>query len=302
MKELFLPLAIGAGAYFLFKKSVSIPTVNENTNPIVVVPDPVVLVPPSTVVDPVVVVDPIVNPPLLQQQTTGDVVIVDDFQYNSEAEFESVWEVSSPGYLTFTPNGLRGVVDGGLNSAYISKSIPASNYYRCSFDLYHEQGFDWESVGDPAGSCPGGNGSKVCYIKAYPSDAGLISTFLFIEPWSHELRISVAHGGYGQMCPSGPNMPVGAQPNEECMFKTNMGSARIVTGQTQHIVWELEKGTPGQQDGSIRAWIDGEQVIGYDNVVGFVSANELNSYYNYFTYYTQCGYGVRYFNNLVLSK
>jgi len=236
------------------------------------------------------------------------VFFADGFEYASQEAFEAVWASSCPGSsllmgpsTAYAANGirsLRSVQNGGANSCFVDRSYTQTQtvFYRWNLRLAPE--YDLETVCVPTGSCAGGNGSKQMYAKALGAGYGV---FWHLEPNTHLIRLNVTHGGYSVICSSGPGMPVGPQPNEECLYRPNMASVPIVPGNTYCVEAELVRGTPGVADGVARIWINGTLTMEYTNVA-FARSTEGSSGFNTVTHYSQAGYGTRYIDDLVIGN
>lgn len=229
----------------------------------------------------------------------------DDLEYASQGAFESVWASSCPGsssimgpstaFSVSPTHSLRAVQDGGLNSCFVDKEFTGTTHLFYRWYMQYAPGYDFLSPCDPNGSCPGGSGGgKIMYAKALPAN---YDVFYFLEPDTREIRLSVPHGGYFVMCPSGPGMPFGTQPNEECVFRPNMATVALDAGATYCIETELIRSSPGVSDGTARIWINGTLTLEYTNVA-MANTDEGSSAFNDIVYYSQGGYGTRYIDNL----
>lgn len=235
------------------------------------------------------------------------IFFMDGFEYSSQGAFESVWATSCPGrssvmgpssqFFVSPSRSLRSVQNGGDPSCYVSRPYPSTTHVFYRWYLHLAPGYDLERLCSSTGSCPGGNGSKLMYGKAY---GAAYDTYFFLEPYTHVLRLSVPHGGYSVMCPSGPGMPKGPQPNEECVFEPNKANIEIVPGKTYCIETELVRSSPGVADGIGRIWINGTLTLEYTNIP-MARSDEGNSAFYTITYYDQAGYGTRYIDDIAVG-
>lgn len=232
----------------------------------------------------------------------------DGFEYNSQSAFEAVWQSGCPGqsslmgpsteFSVSPSHSLRSVQNGGDPSCHIDRPYPDTTHVFFRWYMRLAPGYDLEKPCLPTGSCPGaGGGSKLIYAKAL--GAGYL-VYFFLEPNTHEIHISVPHGGYSVTCPSGPNMPQGPQPNEECVFEPNKAHIAIVPGNTYCIETELVRSSPGKADGVGRIWINGTLTTEYTNIA-MARSDEGNTAFDYISYYAQGGYGTRYIDDLAVG-
>lgn len=235
------------------------------------------------------------------------IFFMDGFEYNSQGAFEAVWSTSCPGrssvmgpssqFFVSPSHSLRSVQNGGDPSCYVDRSFPSTNHVFYRWYLNLAPGYDLETLCSSSGACPGGNGSKLLYVKAL---GAADNSYFFLEPNTHYIRLSVSHGGYSVMCPSGPSMPQGPQPNEECLFEPNKANIAIVPGKTYCIETELVRSSPGLANGIGRIWIDGTLTLEYTNIA-MTRSDQGNTAFNDITYYAQGGYGTRYIDDFAVG-
>ena len=230
------------------------------------------------------------------------VFFADGFEYASQGAFEAVWATSCPGISTLMgpsaefavspTRSLRTFHDGGLSSCFIDRSFPQTTrvFYRMNFRM--ADGFDLESICNPSGSCPGGNGSKLIYAKAVGANYNI---FAHLQPGNREIRLNAPHGGFTVLCPTS------GVYDQECLFYPNRASIPIQPGNTYCIEMELVRNTPGASDGVGRIWVNGTLTLEYTNIA-MANSNEGNTGFNDVTYYSQAGYGIRYLDDLAVGN
>lgn len=233
----------------------------------------------------------------------AEVFFADGFEYASQGAFEAVWATSCPGggiaqmgpsteFSGSPTRSLKAIQDGGLHSCFIDRSYPNTTHVFYRWNIRMPTGYDLETVCNPAGSCPGGSGSKQIYAKAL-GGAGY-DAYMFLKPGTHQLRVAIPHNSYTRLCPNGTT-------DSECVMEPNMSSKAIILGTTQCIEWELDRGSPGGADGVVRVWIDGTLTVEYTNL-RIAKSTEGGTAWNNVTYYSQGGYGTRYIDDLVVGN
>ncbi len=222
------------------------------------------------------------------------ILLNENFEYANQAAMDAVWPTSCPGNpniltlstaFAFSPtHSVRSVMNGGIGTCFMDRDYTGTAHVFYKWDVKFVN-FNFNSDG---------NGSKQMYAK------GPTFVFFHVES-SNQWSIHVPYNGYFRTCPSGPGMPIGPQPNEECLYKANINQTPVNGNGTYCVETEVLMSSKGGNDGLLRLWANGVLVLEYFNVPIVPSNHTGPMVFNNVTHYAQMGIGTRYVDDLVVS-